>query len=87
MYVCVDEILRQYVLVRHVDVHHIEESYWTGTDGQPLSRLVEDLVEQVGSSISVAVKLVDEAVMRKRLRNAEFERPRDEARIEMGRRE
>jgi hypothetical protein len=86
-YVFHDEVLGQYVLVRHVDVHHIENSHWRVTDGQPLSWLVEDLIDLVGSSFSVAVELVDKAVMRKRLRDAEFERPRDEALIDGGQRE
>jgi hypothetical protein len=47
-YVFHDEVLGQYVLVRRVDVHHIEEPHWRVVDGQPLSWLVE----QVGSSFS-----------------------------------
>jgi hypothetical protein len=87
VYVFHDEVLGQYVLVRRVDVHHIEEPHWRATDGQPLSWLAEDLVDLVGSSFSVEVELVDKAVMRKRLRDAEFERPEAEQALDGGRRE
>lgn len=86
-YVFHDEVLGQYVLVRHVDAHHLEESHWRVTDGQPLSWLVEDLIDLVGSSFSVEVELVDKAVMRKRLRDAEFERRDPEEVLSGGRRE
>ncbi|MFT4920855.1 MAG: hypothetical protein ACI8XM_000046 [Haloarculaceae archaeon] len=86
-YVFHDTILGQYVLVRRVDVHHIDDSYWRVTDGQPLSWLVEDLVEQVGSSFSVDVELVDKAVMRKRLSGVQFERAEGEQALDGGRRE
>jgi hypothetical protein len=82
-----DEMLGQYVLVRRVDVHHIEEPHWRVVDGQPLSWLVEDLVDLVGSSFSVEVELMDKAVMRKRLREAEFERRDPEEVLGGGRRE
>jgi hypothetical protein len=86
-YVFHDEVLGQYVLVRRVDGHHIEEPHWRVTDGQPLSWLVEDLVDLVGSSFSVEVELVDKAVTRKRLRDAEFERRDPEEVLGGGRRE
>lgn len=86
-YVFHDEALGQYVLARRVDVHHIEEPHWRVVDGQPLSWLVEDLVDLVGSSFSVEVELVDKAVMRKRLREAEFERRDPEEVLGGGRRE
>jgi hypothetical protein len=86
-YVFHDDVLGQYVLAQRKDVRHVDEPYWTVQDGQPLSWLVEDLIDAVGSSVAVDVELVDKAVMRARLTDATFERPRYRRRLEATERE